>query len=75
MITMYTTVQQRTYFSDVFPKTTIHLALDGRGVYIGDGRKILKENGDYNKNFTVVVDDEFELLYTNYIENNSSKSK
>lgn len=72
---MHTGAQMKTYFSDAFPETTIHLEFIGRGNDSELGLGILKANEDYNKSYVIVVDDEFELEYSNYVSSNSTKSR
>lgn len=70
----HTNIQMKTYFSNTFPETTIHCEFTGRGINSKNGNQILKDNGDYNKNYVINVDEEFEIAYSNYMSN-SSKAK
>lgn len=69
-IMIYTGAQMKTYFSDEFKETTIHIEFDGRGQNRNQGIEILKANGDYNKTYFIVVNDDLKEKYSNYVTQN-----
>lgn len=62
--------QMRTYFSDSFPETTIHLAFEMYGRE--EWTEILEATGDYGVTYTIVVDEDFQTAYSNFIQEDIS---
>jgi len=72
-----TKIQHKTYFSNTFPENIISVSFQPRGnkELSKLGNEILRDNGEFNKTYTIVVDKDFELEYSNHITTKPTKGK